>query len=143
MLDKDLIIFDLETSGKDPKTCSIIQLGAVQFLKTGYITNEVFSVYIKPYTNTWEEEAQGIHKIDIFKPRIIYKILLDTAGQVILKDYNIEYEINGGSPIQSAYNEAFRLAITLKIPLYEEISYNEYKLLYHPDNFIKDEKYLS
>ena len=63
MLDKDLIIFDVETSGKDPRTCSIIQLGAVQFLKTGHLTSERFSIHIKPYTSVWEEEAQKIHKI--------------------------------------------------------------------------------
>ena len=63
MLDRDLIIFDVETSGKDPKTCSIIQLGAVRFLKTGRLTSECFSIFVKPYTDIWEEEAEGIHKI--------------------------------------------------------------------------------
>lgn len=65
---KDLIIFDVETSGTD-ETASIIQLGAVIFDRNGHLFRngkEIYSFneYIIPYTLTWDEEASKIHKIE-------------------------------------------------------------------------------
>lgn len=34
-LDKNLIIFDVETTGVDPKKSSIIEIGAIKFPKGG------------------------------------------------------------------------------------------------------------
>lgn len=76
-LPKDLLIFDVETSGTDPETASIIQLGAVIFNKEGYLERGAegetrhliqprvsFNEYIKPYTNEWTEGAYKIHRIE-------------------------------------------------------------------------------
>lgn len=62
-LDRDLVIFDLETSGKDPDTCSILQIGAVRFKRDGMISGikAPFSKHVKPYTDVWEDEAEGVH----------------------------------------------------------------------------------
>lgn len=62
-LDKDLIIIDVETSGSNFKTSSIIQLGAVEFSKAGEWTGRFFDSYIKPYTDEWSEKAAQIHRI--------------------------------------------------------------------------------
>ena len=67
---KDLIIFDVETSGTDPETSSIIQLGAVIFDRNGHLFRngggEIYSFneYVKLYTKEWSEEAFEIHKIE-------------------------------------------------------------------------------
>lgn len=62
---KDLIIFDVETSGTNPETSSIIQIGAVIFDKNGKLFDKYyFNEYVKLYTNEWSEEAYNIHKID-------------------------------------------------------------------------------
>jgi len=63
-LPKDLIIIDIETTGTNPNTSSIIQLGAVLFSKEGYLVDRTFSEYIVPYTNEWTEEAYKVHKIE-------------------------------------------------------------------------------
>lgn len=77
-LPKSLIIFDVETSGTDPETASIIQLGACVFNKKGYLERGLegletrqliqpgvaFNEYIKPYTNEWTEESYKIHRIE-------------------------------------------------------------------------------
>ena len=68
-LPKSLIIFDVETSGINPETSSIVQLGAVIFNKNGHLEEDfkssyyTFNEYVKPYTDEWEEEACNIHKI--------------------------------------------------------------------------------
>lgn len=77
-LPKDLVIIDVETSGVNPETASIIQIGAVIFNKDGYLEKGLegadtrylitppmfFSEYIKPYTNEWEEGAYQVHQIE-------------------------------------------------------------------------------
>lgn len=61
-LDHDLIIIDVETTGTDPKTASVIQIGACKFSKEGKIHHS-FSTYIKPYKTEWSLEAQKVHNI--------------------------------------------------------------------------------
>lgn len=77
-LPKDLIIIDVETSGTNPETASIIQLGACIFNKDGYLERGLeggetryliqpkvsFNEYIKPYTDEWTEGAYEIHRIE-------------------------------------------------------------------------------
>ena len=73
-------------------------------------------------------------KEDIFKPRIVLEKFGD-AGMVKVKSksgVNTDYEVNPGSPFQSAYNEAFGLAISCQLPLWFNCV-----LLYSPD-YIKD-----
>ncbi|MFA6971411.1 MAG: 3'-5' exonuclease [Gallionella sp.] len=61
-LSKDLIIFDVETSGSDTRTACIIQLGAVKMHKNGELCLQPsFELNVIPYTDTWEKEAEKIH----------------------------------------------------------------------------------
>ena len=95
---KDLIIFDVETSGIDPETASIIQLGAMIFDKKGrLLDNYYFNEYVKPYTNEWSEEAYKIHKIeksylqekgkDIETVLRLFEIWASTVGFDLKKTY--------------------------------------------------------
>lgn len=63
MLDRDLLVIDLETSGRNPDTCSIIQIGSLVVDRTNFTVSKLFNIYIRPYTDVWEDEAQDIHKI--------------------------------------------------------------------------------
>jgi len=72
MLGRDLVVLDLETTGKNPDTCSIIQIGCciVDRKTLGYIhphtlsVNGSFNEYVLPYTNVWEQEAAEVHHIE-------------------------------------------------------------------------------
>lgn len=65
-LDRNLIIFDLETSGIDVETSSVIQIGACKFHKSGDLSSkETFNIYIKPYASGWNKEAEGIHGLSL------------------------------------------------------------------------------
>lgn len=69
-LDKDLIVFDLETSGITDDA-SILQIGAVRFSKKGKIQkDETFNQYVIPYTEEWSEKAFEIHGL---KQEFLYK----------------------------------------------------------------------
>jgi DNA polymerase III epsilon subunit-like protein len=60
-LDKDLIVFDLETSGITDQS-SILQIGAVRFTKKGKIrSDQTFNQFVIPYNEEWSEEAYKIH----------------------------------------------------------------------------------
>lgn len=63
MLDKDLIVFDVEASGKNPDTASIIQIGMVTICKSDLTIMGGSNSYVKPYTRTWEDGAEGVHKL--------------------------------------------------------------------------------
>ena len=59
-------------------------------------------------------------KEDIFNSRIVLDEFGD-AGMVKVKSpkcIDTEYEVNPGSPFQSAYNQAFSLAIASQLPLW-------------------------
>ncbi len=63
-LDKDLIIFDVETTGVTPLSSGIIQLSACKFdVADLTISTDVFDVYIKPYVEEWTEESESVHRI--------------------------------------------------------------------------------
>lgn len=61
MLDKNLIVFDVETTGTDPETSSVIQIGAVKISKDMIIIDEPIQLLIKPYKNFWSKEAENVH----------------------------------------------------------------------------------
>ncbi len=60
---KHLLIVDVETTGTDPETSSIIQLGACILNKKGYLEPYTFNEYIIPYTPEWIEGAEKVHQI--------------------------------------------------------------------------------
>lgn len=74
---------------------------------------------------------------DIFKPHIILEEMAG-AGMVKIKgggyaSNDLEYDANSGSPYQSAYNEAFKLALATQIPMWRKVNWDTYECLYHPD----------
>lgn len=62
-LDRDLIIIDVETTGVTYGVSGIIQLGAYKFFRDGTIDENYFDIYIKPYVDEWQPEAESIHGI--------------------------------------------------------------------------------
>lgn len=106
-LNKDLLIFDVETSGKDTNICSMIQLGAIKFSRFGYVRylQESFSIFIYPYTNIWEEEAESIH-------HILKSVLLKKG--VTVRDAIVRFENWCGNPKQyflAAWSNGFDINV--------------------------------
>ena len=62
-LPKHLLVIDVETTGVNPETSSIIQLGACVLNKEGYLEPYTFNEYIRPYTSEWTKEAEQVHQI--------------------------------------------------------------------------------
>jgi len=64
-VDRPLIVFDVEATGKNPDTASIIQIGAtvVKMRKFETVCIRTFNEYIRPYTDVWEERAERVHGI--------------------------------------------------------------------------------
>ncbi|MBU1067337.1 3'-5' exonuclease [Patescibacteria group bacterium] len=65
MLGRDLVVLDLEATGKNPDTCSIIQMGCciIDREDLAIIHPSGFNEYILPYTDIWEQEAAKVHHI--------------------------------------------------------------------------------
>lgn len=74
---------------------------------------------------------------DIFHPYIVIE-KFSSAGIVTIYggSYScncMEYKVNGGSPFQSAYNEAYLLALSTQRPLWFKKNFGEYELIYNPN----------
>lgn len=61
-LDRGLLVLDVETTGTNPETSSIIQIGVVKLSNSGDVVDS-FNVFVKPYTDEWTEEAFNVHHI--------------------------------------------------------------------------------
>jgi DNA polymerase III epsilon subunit-like protein len=101
MLDRSLVVIDLESSGKNPDTASMIQIGMVILDKNALKVSNGFSKYVNPYTPVWEEEAEGVHKLSkgFLKQfgcdvGLALKQLEETIGDN-LKHYNLAMWSNG------------------------------------------------
>lgn len=99
-LPKKLLIIDVETSSANTDIASMIQLGAVIMNENGTLTNDIFNVYIKLYTQDWSKEAQEIHKLTKefleekgLQLHIAIKKFEDWASKLGLYDLKKEYYI--------------------------------------------------
>jgi DNA polymerase III epsilon subunit-like protein len=61
-LDRGLLVLDVETTGTNPETSSIIQIGVIK-LSNNLDFVDSFSCFVKPYTDEWSEEAFNVHRI--------------------------------------------------------------------------------
>lgn len=59
IMDNNIVVFDIETTGLDPETCEITEIGAVK-IEHGQIT-EVFSSFAKPKSPIPDEVTQLTH----------------------------------------------------------------------------------
>lgn len=64
-LDRDIIVFDVETSDNVCRRANLISLGAYLFDRSGKATNKCFEVIIKPYKNNWNPEMEQFHGLTL------------------------------------------------------------------------------
>ena len=67
MFTKNIVVFDVETTGLNEEEHSVVDLGAVFLRKETFETVDTFSTpkYIRPQTNKFFEAAMEINKIDV------------------------------------------------------------------------------
>jgi len=71
---------------------------------------------------------------DMFNPYVLLRSCAG-AGMIELRGghcSNMTFQINSGSPYQAAYNEAFEIAIVMRVPLWIEKTYNSMTCAYNP-----------
>ena len=74
-------------------------------------------------------------KPDMFKPYILLDKCAGAGIITIIGGHcsNMKFTVNGGSPYQSAYNEAFELAVTLRVPLWLGNQFSDQVCAYSPE----------
>lgn len=80
-LPKSLVIFDLEATGTNTETASMIQIGAIIMNKEGKINEKSFNKYVLPYTPEWTEGAEKVHGISLSKLQKIGQPLEEVLSQ--------------------------------------------------------------
>ncbi len=113
-LDRGLLVLDVETTGTDPETSSIIQIGVIRLSnELDYIAS--FQCYVKPYTSEWTEQSQKIHNLSkefLQEKGLDIKTALEELEKFVMykfKDYYIaqwssSFDI---SMLKSAYKKAY------------------------------------
>lgn len=96
VLEQDIVVFDFETTGRDARTCNIIEIGACKIHK-GKIT-ETFTTLVDPHENISStiEEITHIHNDELKGQPSIDDVLPDfykfTAGcPLVAHNYNFDY----------------------------------------------------
>ena len=93
----DYVVFDLETTGLDPLTCEIIEIGALKYHQNELV--EEFSVFVKP-TNTIPSKITEITGIsdDMVKDALsIEEILpkfIEFIGPLTLVAHNSPFDLS-------------------------------------------------
>lgn len=64
-IDKDIIVFDVETSDNVIEKANMISLGAYLFNRFGKTTNKSFHTYIKPYKSYWNPDKEQFHGLTL------------------------------------------------------------------------------
>ena len=94
----ELVVFDTETTGLDPKVDDILSIGAVKVKNNKIITSKIFEVFIK---NTKEIdsksiEVHGIRPVDLENAMSIDEAIgefLEFIGDLPLVGYYLEFDV--------------------------------------------------
>lgn len=95
---KEVIVFDTETTGLDPKKDEIVSIGAVKVKGNKILTSELLSLAIKPQ-GAISPESIKIHRIrhcdvaQALTPREAAEAFLRFAGSRTLVGYYVEFDV--------------------------------------------------
>ena len=97
--DADIVVFDTETTGLNPKEDEILSIGAVKIKNNKIITSQTFEVYIKNSKDISSKsiEVHGIRPIDLKdakEPEVAIKEFLHFIGCATLVGYYLEFDVN-------------------------------------------------
>jgi len=94
----EVVVFDTETTGLDPKTDEVISIGAVKVRGNRILTSETFEVYLKTTRKIPKEsiEVHGIRPCDLehaLDPKEGIAMFLDFIGPRPLAGYYLEFDV--------------------------------------------------
>lgn len=94
----EVVVFDTETSGLNPKKDEILSIGAVKIKGNKILTSEKFEIFIKPSKDVNEESIKihQIRNIDLEKgcePKEAIVKFLEFIGSRPLVGYYLEFDV--------------------------------------------------
>ncbi|MCF6173370.1 MAG: 3'-5' exonuclease [Campylobacteraceae bacterium] len=94
----EIIVYDTETTGLNPKKDEILSIGAVKIKGNKILTSKKFEIFVKPTIEINEESIKihHIRNIDLkngSKPRIALEKFLNFIGNRTLVGYYLEFDI--------------------------------------------------
>ncbi len=95
---KDIVVFDTETTGLNPKKDEILSIGAVKIRDNTILTSEKFELFLKP-TREIDEESIKIHyirNIDLqngVEAKIAIEKFLNFIQNSTLVGYYLEFDV--------------------------------------------------
>ena len=133
----EVVVFDTETTGLNPKKDEILSIGAVKIKNDKIITSEKFSCFVKP-TKFVSEESIKIHQIrnidleGAIEAREAIEQFLAFIGSRTLVGYYLEFDVAMVNKYVKSY-----LGITLPNPQIEVSGlYHDKKIKRIPDGVI-------
>lgn len=135
--DDEVIVYDTETTGLNPKTDEILSIGALKIKGDKIITSEKFELFVKP-TKAINEESIKIHQIrniDLengYEPTVALEKFLHFIGSRPLVGYYLEFDV-------AMINKYLKPYLGIKLPNKQiEVSgiYHDKKIKLIPDGII-------
>lgn len=98
-ISEDIVVFDTETTGLNPKEDEILSIGAVKIKDNKIITSQTFEIYLKNSKDISSKsiEVHGIRPIDLKdakEPNEAIKEFLHFIGSATLVGYYLEFDVN-------------------------------------------------
>ena len=94
----EMVVFDTETTGLDPKKDEILSIGAVILKNNRILTSKTFEIFLKP-TQTISDKSITIHNIrpcdlqDAKQPQKAIESFLRFIGSRALIGYYLEFDV--------------------------------------------------
>lgn len=110
----EMVVFDTETTGLNPKKDELISIGAVKIKENKILMNKKFHIYIKPQ-NSVNEQSIKIHQIRNIDLQNAYEVtqgiekFLHFIGSRPLIGYHVQFDI-------AMINKYLKPCLNIKLP---------------------------
>jgi DNA polymerase-3 subunit epsilon len=133
----EVVVYDTETTGLNPKTDEILSIGAIKIKGDKILTSEKFEIFVKPSCDIKVESIKihQIRNIDLqngYEPQIALEKFLNFIGSRPLVGYYLEFDI-------AMINKYLKPLLGIKLPNKQiEVSgmYHDKKIKLIPDGII-------
>lgn len=133
----EVIVYDTETTGLNPKTDEILSIGAIKIKGNKILTSEKFEIFLKPTCDINEESIKihQIRNIDLqngYEPQVALEKFLHFIGSRPLVGYYLEFDV-------AMINKYLKSYLGIKLPNKQiEVSgiYHDKKIKLIPDGII-------
>ncbi len=133
----EVVVYDTETTGLNPKTDEILSIGAIKIKGNKILTSEKFEIFLKPTCDINEESIKihQIRNIDLqngYEPQVALEKFLHFIGSRPLVGYYLEFDV-------AMINKYLKSYLGIKLPNKQiEVSgiYHDKKIKLIPDGII-------